>query len=155
MTKIIQIQDYLDADVALDLAKDLLQGNQDDLASENQQQLLEIMNLESSLETQALLGINLKSQVKELQVENEILLDALESHDLDDFVVTLTDTVKEPVNEIVKKDEPQQSAYWEKEYSVLKDKIRDMEQALKDKDHSFQNLHDQNEQLLNELLAKP
>ncbi len=155
MTKIIQIQDYLDADVALDLAKDLLQTKQDDLASENQQQLLEIMNLESSLETQTLMGLNLKSQLKELQVENEILLDALESHELDEFVVTLTDVVKEPVIESVKIDKPQQSAYWEKEYSALKGKIRDMELTLKQKDVSFQALHTQNEQLLNELLAKP
>ncbi len=150
MTKIIQFQDYLDADVALDLAKDLLQTKHDDFASENHQQLLEIMTLESSLETQTLMGLNLKSQLKELQVENEILLDALESHELDEFVVTLTDVVKDPV----KIDEPQQSAYWEKEYSALKDKIRDMELALKKKDVSFQQLHTQNEQLLNELLAK-
>jgi len=151
MTKIIHIQDYLDAGDTLDLAKNMLQENQDDMALENQQLLAEVMALEANLESQSYLSVNLKSQLKELQVENDILLDALEANEVDELPVMLTDVV----NPSPQPHSAAQSHYWEQEYSMLKDKIRHMEQALAGKDQALQQASAQNEQLLNELLAKP
>ncbi len=150
MTKIIHIQDYLAADEALKLAKNMLQDNGDDLAMENQQLLSEVMGLEANLESQSYLSVSLKSQLKELQVENDILLDALEDFEHDELPVMLTDVVTPSPQP----DSAAQSHYWEKEYSALKDKIRHMEQALAEKDQALQQANGQNEQLLNELLAK-
>ncbi len=150
MTKIIQFQDYLLADEALDIAKNMLRDNQDDLALENQQLLSEVLGLEGNLESQALISASLKGQVKELQVENDILLDALESNDIEELPVMLTDVV----GAAAKPDVASQSHYWEQEYSVLKDKIRYMEEMLAQKDKALNQAGQQNEQLLNELLAK-
>ncbi len=150
MTKIIQFQDYLLADETLDLARNMLQDNQDDLALENQQLLSEVLGLEGNLESQTLLSASLKGQVKELQVENDILLNALESFDAEDLPVMLTDVVGATATP----DLSSQSHYWEQEYSVLKDKIRHMEEMLAQKDQALKLAGQQNEQLLNELLAK-
>ncbi len=150
MTKIIHIQDYLDADDTLDLARNMLQENQDDLALENQQLLSEVMTLEANLENQSYLTMSVKIQLKELQVENDILLDALEVNDADELPVMLTDVV----SPAPQPDSAAQSHYWEQEYCGLKDKIRHMEQALANKDRTLQQVSAQNEQLLNELLAK-
>ena len=89
MTKIIQFQDYLLEDEALDLAKNMLRDNQDDLALENQQLLSEVLGLEGNLESQSLIAASLKAQVKELQVENDILLNALENNELEDKILEL------------------------------------------------------------------
>ncbi len=150
MTKIIQFQDYLLEDEALDLAKNMLRDNQDDLALENQQLLSEVLGLEGNLESQSLIAASLKAQVKELQVENDILLNALENNELEDLPVMLTDVVAAET----RPDAPSHAHYWEQEYSVLKDKIRYMEEMLAQKGHALTQANQQNEQLLNELLAK-
>lgn len=150
MSKIIHIQDYLNAGDTLDLARNMLQEQQEDLALENQQLLAEVMGLEANLESQSYLTVSLRSQLKELQVENEILLDALEATEADELPVMVTNVV----TSAPQTDSAAQSHYWEKEYSALKDKIRHMEQVLAEKDQALQHACDQNEQLLNELLAK-
>ncbi len=150
MTKIIHIQDYLDAGDTLDLAKNMLQESQDDMALENQQLLAEVMALEANLESQSYLSVSLKSQLKELQVENDILLDALEANEEHGLPVMLNQVVS-PAPQAPS---AAHSHYWEQEYSLLKDKIRHMEQLLVDKDKALQQASGQNQQLLNELLAK-
>ena len=47
-----------------------------------------------------------------------------------------------------------QQAYWEKEYGLLKDKIRQLETKLEAKTQALDLSKKQSEQLLNELLAK-
>jgi len=109
------------------------------------------MALEANLESQSYLSVSLKSQLKELQVENDILLDALEANEEHGLPVMLNQVVS-PAPQAPS---AAHSRYWEQEYSLLKEKIRHMEQLLADKDKALQQASGQNQQLLNELLAKP
>ena len=150
MTKIINIQDYLlESDTPV-LPKNMLKGYQDELGLENQQLLSHLMNLEGNLYNQSLVSATLKGQVKELQVENDILLKALEEDDAEELPVMLTDVIDHGSNQ----DVASQSIYWEREYSQLKDKIRHLEQLLTEKDDALKVVTLENEQLLNEVLAK-
>jgi hypothetical protein len=150
MTKIINIQDYLlESDTPV-LPKNMLKDYQDELGLENQQLLSHLMNLEGNLYNQSLVSATLKEQVKELQVENDILLKALEEDDTEELPVMLTDVIDHGSNQ----DVASQSIYWEREYSQLKDKIRHLEQLLSEKDDSLKVVTLENEQLLNEVLAK-
>lgn len=150
MTKIINIQDYLlESDTPV-LPKNMLKDYQDELGLENQQLLSHLMNLEGNLYNQSLVSATLKGQVKELQVENDILLKALEEDDTEELPAMLTDVIAHGSNE----DVASQSIYWEREYSQLKDKIRHLEQLLSEKDDSLKVVTLENEQLLNEVLAK-
>jgi len=150
MTKIINIQDYLlESDTPV-LPKNMLKDYQDELGLENQQLLSHLMNLEGNLYNQSLVSATLKGQVKELQVENDILLKALEEDDTEELPAMLTDVIAHGSNE----DVASQSIYWEREYSQLKDKIRHLEQLLTEKDDALKVVTLENEQLLNEVLAK-
>lgn len=150
MTKIINIQDYLlESDTPV-LPKNMLKDYQDELGLENQQLLSHLMNLEGNLYNQSLVSATLKGQVKELQVENDILLKALEEDDTEELPVMLTDVIDHGSNQ----DVASQSIYWEREYSQLKDKIRHLEQLLTEKDDALKVVTLENEQLLNEVLAK-
>lgn len=150
MTKIINIQDYLlESDTPV-LPKNMLKDYQDELGLENQQLLSHLMNLEGNLYNQSLVSATLKGQVKELQVENDILLKALEEDDTEELPAMLTDVIAHGSNQ----DVASQSIYWEREYSQLKDKIRHLEQLLTEKDDALKVVTLENEQLLNEVLAK-
>lgn len=152
MTKIIKIQDYLlDSDLP-EFADMMTDEHQHDLSFANQQLLTEVMNLEGNLYSQSLVSAALKKQVMELQVENDILLDALDSENEndDEQAVMLTDVVATSSQE----DIASQSVYWEREYSQLKDKIRRLEHDLTEKGDALKQAIQQNEALLNELLAK-
>ena len=150
MTKIINIQDYLlESDTPV-LPKNMLKDYQDELGIENQQLLSHLMNLEGNLYNQSLVSATLKGQVKELQVENDILLKALEEDDTEELPAMLTDVIAHGSNQ----DVASQSIYWEREYSQLKDKIRHLEQLLTEKDDALKVVTLENEQLLNEVLAK-
>lgn len=152
MTKIIKIQDYLlDSDLP-EFADMMPDEHQHDLSFANQQLLTEVMNLEGNLYSQSLVSAALKKQVMELQVENDILLDALDSENEndDEQAVMLTDVVATSSQE----DIASQSVYWEREYSQLKDKIRRLEHDLTEKGDALKQAIQQNEALLNELLAK-
>lgn len=150
MTKIINIQDYLlESDTPV-LPKNMLKDYQDELGLENQQLLSHLMNLEGNLYNQSLVSATLKGQIKELQVENDILLKALEEDDTEGLPAMLTDVIDHGSNQ----DVASQSIYWEREYSQLKDKIRHLEQLLTEKDDSLKVVTLENEQLLNEVLAK-
>lgn len=154
MTKIIKIQDYLLESDIPELADLMPKDNQHDLSFANQQLLSEVMNLEGNLYSQSLVSAALKKQVMELQVENDTLISALEDsneyEEEQEEAVMLTDVVTVSSQE----DVASQSAYWEREYCELKDKIRCLEQSLSEQGHALKQANQQNEQLLNELLAK-
>jgi hypothetical protein len=150
MTKVIKIQDYLLANETPDLAEKMQTGVQDDLALEIQRLLSHVMNLEGNFHNQSLESATLKGQVKELQVENEILLNVLEVDDLDELPVMLTDIIASGS----KQDVASQSIYWEREYGQLKDKIRHLEQIVTEKDDALKLSIQDNAILLNEVLAK-
>ncbi len=157
MSKIIQLHDYFDSDISF-TTHDLLPDAHDAILLENHQLLAEVMKLEEQSESLHILNVNLRGQVKESQVENETLLQAL----MDEMkepsidapllleVVNVVETLKEEKTESA----AAMPAYWEKEYSVLKDKIRQMEVALEAKEKALANANVQTEKLLNELLAK-
>lgn len=149
MSNIIQFNDFAEASDAVSCAKELLQDQYAAIIHENQKLLSEVMELEEKNASKDLLNINLAGQVKELQAENAILLDALVQDDAFFQAKTNVSVIELP-KETSKLDEH----YWEKEYSGLKDKIRNMEAALQAKEASLKQANIQVEQLLNELLAK-
>lgn len=146
MSKIIHLTDYLDADEALACAKQLLLEQQDDLQDENQQLLHEVLKLEDRFESQRLLNSNLRAQLTEMQKENQVLTHLLQQEQLgvQQFEAKV---------DFEKKMKDQQS-YWEKEYGLLKDRIRQLETTLDAKTQALTMAKKQSEQLLNELLAK-
>ncbi len=136
MAKIISIQGHLLANETPvittempDLAKEMPKGNQSYLALENQKLLSVVTNLESSLYNQRVLSATLKGQIKELQIENDTLLNALEEDNAEALSMILTDAIA-PRS---KQKSASQSLYWEREYSQLKDKIRHLEQLITEK----------------------
>ena len=146
MSKIIHLTDYLEADEALACAKQLLLDQQDDLQDENQQLLHEVLKLEDRFESQRLLNSNLRAQLTEMQKENQVLTHLLQQEQLGiqqfeakvDFEKKMKD----------------QQGYWEKEYGLLKDRIRQLETTLDAKSQALDMAKKQSEQLLNELLSK-
>ena len=149
MSNIIQFNEFAEASEAVNCAKELLQDQHAAIIQENQKLLSEVMALEEKNASKDLLNMNLAGQVKELQAENTILLDALVQDD--DFFESKP---KASVTELPKAASQLDAQYWEAEYSALKDKIRNMEAALQAKEASLKQAHIQVEQLLNELLAK-
>ena len=150
MTKVVKFQDYVMEHETQPLAENMLKGNQDDLALENQQLSSDVMILKDNLQNLILVSANLKSQFKELQVENAILLDALEAENTEEppaqpTVVNAIDSIHVTAS---------QSLYWEREYGQLKDKIRHLEQQLSEKDAALKLVTQKNVELLNEVLAK-
>ena len=101
-----------------------------------------VISLKKRLEFQANLNRELKSQVKEVQAENDILLGALED---DSVSVPLLTTPIEPGS---------MNGYWEQEYQLFREQIRVLEETLVSKDSELKAEKDQNELLLNELLTK-
>jgi len=146
MSKIIQLTDYLEADEALACAKQLLLDQQDDLQDENQLLLQEVLKLEDRFESQRLLNSNLRGQLTEMKKENQVLTHLLQQEQLgvQQFEAKV---------DFEKKYKDQQ-AYWEKEYGLLKDRIRQLENSLDAKNQALTMAKKQSEQLLNELLAK-
>ena len=146
MSKIIHLTDYLEADEALACAKQLLLDQQDDLQDENQQLLQEVLKLEDRFESQRLLNSNLRAQLTEMQKENQVLTHLMQQEQLGiqqfeakvDFEKKMKD----------------QQGYWEKEYGLLKDRIRQLETTLDAKSQALDMAKKQSEQLLNELLSK-
>ena len=112
------------------------------LALENQQLHKDLASLNQQIEYQSNRNFDLESQVKGMQAENEILLNALDD---DDDSVPLLTTPTEPGS---------MNGYWEQEYRLLRERIRHIEQSVIDKDEQLKNEKQQNELLLNELLAK-
>ena len=146
MSEIINFQDYLSIDDSQSLTERMLKDSQHNLALNNQKLSSDLINLENQNITMAVL----QHQVRELQIENDTLLNALEVGDIDELPALLTDVITHGN----KQDIASQSMYWEREYSQLKDKIRSLEHALAEKDDALKQAIHQNEQLLNELLAK-
>ena len=112
------------------------------LALENQQLHADLASLSQRFEYQANVNFELESQIKGMQAENEILLDALEE---DHESLPLLTTPTEPGS---------MNGYWEQEYRLLKEKIRHVEKNAIDKDCEIEAAQLQNEKLLNELLCK-
>lgn len=157
MANIISIQDHLLANETPDitkempdLANEMPEDNQSYLALENQQLSFVVTNLESSLYNQRVLSANLKGQIKELQIENDTLLNVLEEDNAEALSMILTDAIA-PRS---KQKAASQSLYWEREYSQLKDKIRHLEQLMTEKDDVLKQVTQENEMLLNEVLTK-
>ncbi len=141
MTEIIQLHNYTDSTFVERKTQEAEAVEQEFLAMENEELTKQVSSLESHLEQQASLNLELKSQVKEVQAENEILLGALQ----EDVAVPLltTPTQAGAVN-----------GYWEQEYCLLKEKIRHMEAVLAEKETELHAANSETENLLNELLAK-
>ena len=115
---------------------------QKDLVAENLKLMKHIKGLKKQQKIQASMNEELKAQLKEVQTENEILLNALKD---DEVEVPLLTTPTQPGS---------MNGYWEQEYRLLKEKIRHVEQSSVDKDQEIEQAQAQNEKLLNELLAK-
>lgn len=81
MSNIIQFNEFAEASDAVNCAKELLQDQHAAIIQENQKLLSEVMALEEKNASKDLLNMNLAGQVKELQAENTILLDALVQDD--------------------------------------------------------------------------
>ncbi len=143
MTEIIQLHNYMDSRFVERQTQEMESVEQEYLAMENQELAEQVNALKEHLESQASLNLELKSQVKEVYAENEILLGALQDEG-DDVVPMLTSPIQ-PGN---------MNVYWEQEYSLLKDKIRQMEETLLGKEKEINSAHVQIENMLNELLAK-
>ncbi len=115
---------------------------QEKLVAENLKLIKEIKILRKNLKAQAEISNLFKAQVKEIETENEILLNALGDDDIEVPLLT-TPTLPGSMN-----------GYWEQEYRLLKEKIRHVEQSVLDKDTEIEAAQSQNEKLLNELLSK-
>lgn len=132
MSKVINLKDYFSENTTHNRANRILEERQESL----------------TLETQDL--TTLKHRIKALQIENDTLLKVLEMDNMDALQAVLS----KAINHENTQEMASQSAYWEREYSQLKDKIRALEALLTEKDKTITLLTQQNEQLLNELLAK-
>ncbi len=115
---------------------------QEDLVAENLKLAKEVKILKKALKAQLRVSEKLKGDVHEVKIENEILLNALKD---DEVEVPLLTTPTQPGS---------MNGYWEQEYRLLKEKIRDVEKNAVDKDSEIEAAQLQNEKLLNELLCK-
>ncbi len=129
MSKIVPLLSIVHSQVNEPQPQDKVYSDQDMLspktvALENQQLHTELASLSQRFEYQANVNFELESQIKGMQAENEILLNALEEND--ESLPLL----------------------------LLRERIRHIEQSVIDKDEQLKNEKQQNELLLNELLAK-
>jgi len=147
MSKIVPLLSIVHSQVNEPQPQDKVYSDQDMLspktvALENQQLHTELASLSQRFEYQANVNFELESQIKGMQAENEILLNALEENDES---LPLLTTPTEPGS---------MNGYWEQEYRLLRERIRHIEQSVIDKDEQLKAEKHQNELLLNELLAK-
>lgn len=122
-------------------------------AAQNQQLLAELMAMENTLNQLRTSNYELRQDNKALAAENAILLAALEEEmprqDLGAAIAYMHVNKSEHAQPA-----PQADDYWQKEMSFMQAKVNELQQLLKDKDAQLLLAAEQNEQLLNALLAK-
>lgn len=119
-------------------------------AAQNQQLLAEIMALENNLTQLRTSHYELRQDNKALAAENAILLAALEDEIPEQNLGAAIAYMHVNKTEHVQPNPD----YWQKELSFMQMKVNELQQELKDKDAQLLLAAEQNEQLLNALLAK-
>lgn len=153
MSNVIQLHDLPHTDHPAVLARQQETLGQLAQAAQNQQLLAEIMALENSLNELRTSHYELRQDNKALAAENAILLAALEDElpqqDLGAAIAYLHVHKNEHLQPAQAGDE-----YWQKELHFMQTKVHELQQQLKDRDAQLLLAAEQNEQLLNALLAK-
>lgn len=153
MSNVIQLHDLKHADHPAVLAHQQETLSQLAQAAQNQQLLAEIMALENSLNELRTSHYEIRQDNKALAAENAILLAALEEEmprqDLGAAIAYMHVNKTEHAAHGGAGDE-----YWQKELNFMQAKVNELQLLLKDKDAQLLLAAEQNEQLLNALLAK-
>lgn len=153
MSNIIQLHDLQQSNHPVVLARQQETLGQLAQAAQNQQLLAENMALENSLNELRASHYALRQDNKALVAENAILLAALEDEMPQQDLGAAIAYMHVHKNEQLQPSQPGDE-YWQKELHFMQAKVHELQQQLKERDAQLLLAAEQNEQLLNALLAK-